>query len=324
MIKISPSILSADFLELKEDLKKFKEAGVDTVMITGDHVDTAYAIGRQLGIVNRPEQCMTDSQMDALPEATFQEKLQNTRVFARVSPAQKVRIVKGFQQGEQIVAMTGDGVNDAPSLKVADIGVSMGINGTDVSKNASDMILMDDNFSTIIEAVREGRGIYDNIRKAVHFLLSSNIGEILTIFASILLELPAPLLAVQLLWINLVTDSLPAISLGTEKPEKNIMHRLPIAPDKGIFSDGLAFKIIIEGLFIGILSLTAFIYGYKISPDASLTLGRTMCFCVLALSQLFHSFNMRSSQSLFTINPFDNICLSLSFIFPEYIFSYNI
>ena len=301
--------------EVKDAVTTCKRAGIRPVMITGDHISTASAIGRNLGILSNNQKSVSGLELDAMSEEELLSNIHQYSIFARVSPEHKVRIVKAFQKKGNIVAMTGDGVNDAPALKAADIGCAMGITGTDVAKNAADMILMDDNFSTIIEAVKEGRGIYDNIRKAVHFLLSSNIGEILTIFASIWMKLPAPLLAVQLLWINLVTDSLPAISLGTEKPEPNIMHRPPISPDKGMFSDGLAFQIVIEGLFIGILALTAFIYGYKISPEKSLLLGRTMCFCVLALSQLFHSFNMRSSQSLFTINPFDNIRLSLSFIF---------
>lgn len=301
--------------EAKEAVATCKLAGIRPIMITGDHIATASAIGRNLGILSEHQKAVSGQELDTMSEDELLNNITQYSVFARVSPEHKVRIVKALQKNGNVVAMTGDGVNDAPALKAADIGCAMGITGTDVAKNAADMILTDDNFSTIIEAVKEGRGIYDNIQKAVHFLLSSNIGEILTIFASILMDLPTPLLAVQLLWINLVTDSLPAISLGTEKPEKNIMNRPPIAPDKGMFADGLVFKIIFEGLFIGILSLTAFIYGYKISPNASLSLGRTMCFCVLALSQLFHSFNMRSSQSLLDIKIFDNIRLTLSFIF---------
>ncbi len=301
--------------EAKEAVATCKLAGIRPIMITGDHIATASAIGRNLGILTDANQAVSGQELDSMSEEDLLNSIHHYSVFARVSPEHKVRIVKAFQKNGNIVAMTGDGVNDAPALKAADIGCAMGITGTDVAKNAADMILTDDNFSTIIEAVREGRGIYDNIQKAVHFLLSSNIGEILTIFASILMELPSPLLAVQLLWINLVTDSLPAISLGMERPEKEIMHRPPISPEKGMFADGLAFKIMVEGLLIGALSLTAFIYGYKISPSSSLPLGRTLCFCVLALSQLFHSFNMRSSRSLLKINILDNVRLTLSFIF---------
>lgn len=301
--------------EAKEAVITCKHAGIRPIMITGDHVITASAIGRNLGILTDSQKSISGQELDTMSEEELLRSINNYSVFARVSPTHKVRIVKAFQKNGNIVAMTGDGVNDAPALKAADIGCAMGITGTDVAKNAADMILTDDNFSTIIEAVREGRGIYDNIQKAVHFLLSSNIGEILTIFVSILMELPSPLLAVQLLWINLVTDSLPAISLGTEKPEKEIMRRPPISPNQEMFADGLSFKIMIEGLLIGALALTAFIYGYKISPASSLSLGRTLCFCVLALSQLFHSFNMRSSRSLLEIHILDNLRLTLSFIF---------
>ncbi len=300
--------------EAKEAVATCKLAGIRPVMITGDHIATASAIGRNLGILSSGQKAISGQELNAMSEDDLLNHIDEYSVFARVSPEHKVRIVKAFQKKGNVVAMTGDGVNDAPALKAADIGCAMGMTGTDVAKNAADMILTDDNFSTIIAAVKEGRGIYDNIRKSVHFLLSSNIGEILTIFASILMDLPTPLLAVQLLWINLVTDSLPAISLGTEKPEKDIMNRPPISPEKGMFADGLVFKIIFEGLFIGLLSLTAFVYGYKVSPNASLSLGRTMCFCVLALSQLFHSFNMRSSLSLSEIKLFDNIRLTLSFL----------
>ena len=299
--------------EVKEAVHTCKLAGIRPVMITGDHILTASAIGKNLGILSEHEKAITGQELNNMSEEDLLEHIQEYSVFARVSPEHKVRIVKAFQKKGNIVAMTGDGVNDAPALKTADIGCAMGMSGTDVAKNAADMILTNDNFSTIISAIKEGRGIYDNIRKSIHFLLSSNIGEILTIFVSILMDLPTPLLAVQLLWINLVTDSLPAISLGTEKPEKDIMKRNPIPPEKGIFADGLVFQIIIEGFLIGALSLTAFVYGYKVSLNQSLLLGRTMCFCVLALSQLFHSFNMRSNLSLFQIKPLSNLRLTGSF-----------
>lgn len=300
--------------EVKDAVLICKKAGIRPVMITGDHIQTACAIGKELGILSSKEQAISGYELDQLSDNVLQQRIKNYCVFARVSPTHKVRIVKAFQKNGDVVAMTGDGVNDAPALKTADIGCAMGMTGTDVAKNAADMILTDDNFTTIVEAVREGRGIFDNIRKSIHFLLSSNIGEIITIFTAILFGLPSPLVAVQLLWVNLVTDSLPAISLGLEAPEKDIMKRSPIPPEKGMFADGLVFHIIFEGMMIGFLSLTAYILGCKIFPGSSLTLGRTMCFAVLSLSQLFHSFNMRSKYSLFQIGIFSNIRLFFSFL----------
>lgn len=300
--------------EAKGAVHTCKLAGITPVMITGDHVLTAFSIGKSLGLAESKKEAITGSELDEMDERTLLSTIENYHIFARVSPAHKVRIVKAFQTRGNIVAMTGDGVNDAPALKAADIGCAMGITGTDVAKNAADMILTDDNFATIIAAVKEGRGIYDNIRKSIHFLLSSNVGEILTIFASILLNFPTPLLAVQLLWINLVTDSLPAISLGCEPPDQNIMCRKPNDPKKGMFADGLGIRIILEGLFIGFLALSAFLIGCRFTPEKSLALGRTMCFCVLGLSQLFHSFNMRSSRSLFSVGLFSNGKLLLSFL----------
>lgn len=300
--------------EAFEAVHTCKLAGIIPVMITGDHVLTALSIGKNLGIAHEKKEAITGSELEQLNDRELLSSIENYHIFARVSPAHKVRIVKAFQAKGHIVAMTGDGVNDAPALKAADIGCAMGITGTDVAKNAADMILTDDNFATIIAAVKEGRGIYDNIRKSIHFLLSSNVGEILTIFASILLNFPTPLLAVQLLWINLVTDSLPAISLGCEPPDEAIMCRKPNNPKKGMFADGLGIRIILEGLFIGFLALSAFFIGSRFSPNKSLELGRTLCFCVLGLSQLFHSFNMRSSRSLFSIGLFSNRKLLFSFL----------
>lgn len=313
-------------------------AGIKPVMITGDHISTACAIAKELGIMSSDDLAMTGQELSQTDQDTLIEKIPRYRVFARVSPEHKVRIVKAFQARGEVVAMTGDGVNDAPALKAADIGCAMGITGTDVAKNAADMILTDDNFATIVSAVREGRGIYDNIKKAIHFLLSCNIGEIITIFTAILLSLPSPLLAVQLLWVNLVTDSLPAISLGVEPAAKDIMKKKPIPPSKGMFADGLVFKIIIEGILIGFLALLAFIIGIRVYDSQSISdtvlrhgstveiasnitpyIGRTMSFAVLSLSQLFHAFNMRSEHSLTKIGFFSNIQLLLSFVICSFL-----
>lgn len=319
--------------EVADAVRTCQMAGIKPVMITGDHISTACAIAKELGIMSINDLSMTGAELSQIDDDSLSDQITRYSVFARVSPEHKVRIVKAFQAKGNVVAMTGDGVNDAPALKAADIGCAMGISGTDVAKNAADMILTDDNFATIVSAVQEGRGIYDNIKKAIHFLLSCNIGEIITIFTAILMGLPSPLLAVQLLWVNLVTDSLPAISLGVEPADKDIMKKKPIAPDKGMFADGLVFKIIAEGVLIGFLSLLAFIIGIRIYDSQTLDLiyqnrstveiatmvkpeiGRTMAFAVLSLSQLFHSFNMRSEHSLTKIGFFTNIKLILSFLF---------
>ena len=232
-------------------------------------------------------------------------------VFARVTPEHKVRIVKAFRSTGAVVAMTGDGVNDAPALKNADIGISMGLNGTDVAKNASDMILADDNFSTIVEAIKYGRNIFDNIKKAVHFLIATNIGEIATILFGLLLGLKSPLLAIQLLWINLVTDSFPAIALGLDPAEKNIMKKRPRNAKKSLFADGLWTQIITEGLMLGILTLLAFYIGYS---KFSLEVGRTMAFVSLGMLELVHVFNIRSEGSIFKIDLFSNKYLIGAFI----------
>lgn len=308
--------------EVKEAVRICKQAGIKPVMITGDHILTAKAIARELGILTDQTEAITGEELSRISDERLNENIFRYSVFARVSPEHKVRIVKAFQNRGEVVAMTGDGVNDAPALKAADIGCAMGISGTDVAKNASDMILTDDNFATIVYAVQEGRGIYENIKKAIHFLLSSNIGEILTIFVAILFGLPSPLVAVQLLWVNLVTDSLPAISLGVEPAPKDIMKQKPISPKKGMFADGLAVQIITEGMLIGSLALTAFVTGIKYYDTGSLQLsgdfipkvGRTMAFSVLSLSQLFHSFNMRSRRSLAEIGLLTNKKLVISFL----------
>jgi Ca2+-transporting ATPase len=318
--------------EVREAVNTCKQAGIKPVMITGDHILTAKAIARDLGILTDRDDAITGDVINLMSDEELAKNISKYSVFARVSPEHKVRIVKAFQSRGEVVAMTGDGVNDAPALNAADIGCAMGISGTDVAKNAADMILTDDNFATIVAAVKEGRGIYDNIKKAVHFLLSSNIGEILTIFTAILFGLPTPLVAVQLLWVNLVTDSLPAISLGVDPVDKDIMTKKPISPAKGMFADGLAFKIVFEGLMIGALALVAYSIGYfyydvpaiyasltgNIINDAPTSyipwVGRTMSFAVLSLSQLFHAFNMRSEHSLSKIGLFSNMKLVYSFI----------
>ena len=284
------------------------EAGITPVMITGDHKNTACAIAGKLGILNSGNKAMTGAELDALSDKEFSECVRDYTVFARVSPEHKVRIVKALQSRGEIVAMSGDGTNDAPALKAADIGCAMGQSGTDVAKNASDMILMDDNFATIVSAVKEGRGIYENIHKAIQFLLSCNIGEIITIFMAILFRLPSPLAAVQLLWVNLITDSLPAIALGMEPPEKDVMKRPPISPKEGLFTGSLVFSIAVEGILIGALTLFSYVVGIKYLGN-----GSTMAFAVLSFSQLFHAYNMRSRHSLFRVGFFSNKVMNLSF-----------
>lgn len=284
------------------------DAGITPMMITGDHKNTACAIAEKLGILHTGTKAMTGSELDSLSEEQLKTVICEYTVFARVSPEHKVRIVKALQSRGEIVAMSGDGTNDAPALKAADIGCAMGLSGTDVAKNASDMILMDDNFSTIVSAVREGRGIYENIRKAIQFLLSCNIGEIITIFMAILFRMPSPLAAVQLLWVNLITDSLPAIALGMEPPEQDVMKRPPVSPKEGLFTGSLIFSIAVEGILIGSLTLFSYVVGTKYLGN-----GSTMAFAVLSLSQLFHAYNLRSRHSLFQIGFFTNRVMNLCF-----------
>ena len=288
---------------VKEAVKTCRRAGIKTVMITGDHLQTAKAIAKDLGILRRGDLAIDGESLEKMPQHELEKNIMKYSVFARVSPEHKVRIVKAFQSTGAVVAMTGDGVNDAPALKNADIGIAMGKGGTDVAKNASDMILTDDNFVTIVEAVKQGRNIYDNIKKAVHFLISTNVGEIVTIFVGLILGIKSPLLAIQLLWINLVTDSLPAIALGLEKEEENIMNRLPRNPKKSLFSDGLWWKIMIEGFMLGMFTLLAFSIGNKLY---SVEVGRTMAFITLGISELIHSFNIKSDESIFKIGLFEN------------------
>ncbi len=296
---------------VKEAVSVCKNAGIKTVMITGDHINTAKAIAKELGILKNQDLAITGEELDKISEKELNKNIMKYSVFARVSPEHKVKIVKAFQKTEAVVAMTGDGVNDAPALKIADIGIAMGKNGTDVAKSASDMILTDDNFITIVEAVKTGRNIFENIRKAIHFLIATNIGEIVTIFAGILLGLKSPLLAIQLLWINLVTDSLPAIALGLEKPEKDIMNKKPRNSKKGIFADGLWSKIFLEGIMLGMLTLLAFSIGNKLY---GIEVGRTMAFVTLGVLELVHSFNIKSEDSIFKSGFLENKYLLGSFI----------
>ncbi len=296
---------------VKEAVATCKKAGIKTVMITGDHMDTAKAIAKELGILGVHSKCMTGKELDNMSQIELEKHIEEYRVFARVSPEHKVRIVKAFQSTGAVVAMTGDGVNDAPALKNADIGIAMGKNGTDVAKNAADMILTDDNFVTIVEAVEQGRTIFSNIRKAIHFLLATNIGEIVAIFMGLLLGWSAPLLAIQLLWINLITDSLPAIALGLEKAEKDSMHKPPIDPKKGIFYGGLWGQIIIEGVMIGMLTLFAFSFG---NSQYGLEVGRSMAFATLGILELVHSFNIKSGHTIFSKQTWNNVYVIGAFI----------
>lgn len=291
---------------VKEAIGECKRAGIKTVMITGDHILTATAIAKNLGILKEEEIAITGQELDKIPEKEFEKNIMKYSVFARVSPEHKVKIVKAFQKQGNVVAMTGDGVNDAPALKNADIGIAMGITGTDVAKNASDMILADDNFVTIIEAVKEGRHIYDNIKKAVHFSISTNVGEIIAIFVGLLLGWEAPLVAIQLLWTNLVTDSLPGIALGLEPMEADIMNRKPKKINESIFSDGMWGKILIEGTMIGVLTLFAFCLGNKLY---GLEVARTMAFFALSTLELVHSFNIKSENSILKTGIFNNLYL---------------
>lgn len=290
--------------EVGEAVSVCRQAGIKPVMITGDHVVTASAIARQLGILLEGDEAITGAELAAMPAEELQQRVRNIAVYARVAPADKIRIVRAWQQQGEVVSMTGDGVNDAPALKAADIGCAMGITGTDVSKGAADMVLTDDNFATIVDAVREGRRIYDNIRKTVGFLLGTNMGEVLTVLAAMLLWRTSPLLAVHLLWINLITDSLPAVALGMEPAEKDVMRRRPRPRNESIFARGMGMRVILQGIMFASLTLFGFIIASR--SAGGIEAGRTMAFIVLALSQVFHAFNMRSRHSLFSTGFFSN------------------
>ncbi len=290
--------------EAKEAVKICRQAGIKPVMITGDHVVTASAIAKELGIFQPGDKSITGTQLDAMTDSELDLLLERISVYARVSPENKIRIVKAWQRKEQVVAMTGDGVNDAPALKAADIGCAMGITGTDVAKGASDMTLTDDNFATIVDAVREGRGIYANIKKVVGFLLGTNIGEVVAVFTAMLLWHESPFLSMQLLWINLVTDSFPAIALGMEPVEQGIMEQRPKPKNEGLFARGFGIQIVLQGLMFGMLALLAFRIGKDTTGE--LAAGQTLAFMVLSLSQVVQAFNMRSARSLFDIGIFTN------------------
>ncbi len=308
--------------EAKEAVAVCRKAGIKPVMITGDHVVTASAIARELGILGEGDLAITGAQLDAMSDEELDAQVEHIAVYARVSPENKIRIVKAWQRKGQVVSMTGDGVNDAPALKAADIGCAMGITGTDVAKGAADMTLTDDNFATIVDAVREGRGIYANIKKVVGYLLGTNIGEVITVFVAMLLWQQAPLVSMQLLWINLVTDSLPAIALGMEKVEAGVMNQKPKPKSEGIFANGFGVRIVLQGVLFAVLTLLAFWIGCgcaSISEIMHLDVashqlhrGETMAFIVLALCQIVQAFNMRSDKSLFKIGFFGNKTLNLA------------
>ncbi|MDK0708677.1 calcium-transporting P-type ATPase, PMR1-type [Clostridium perfringens] len=301
-------------LEVKDSIKLCKSAGITPVMITGDHKNTAFAIANELGIAEDISQAITGHEIDKFKEEEFNEKIINYRVFARVSPEHKVKIVKAFKSHGNIVSMTGDGVNDAPSLKAADIGVAMGITGTDVSKGASDMILTDDNFSTIVSAVEEGRKIYLNIKKSIVFLLSCNLGEILTLFTAILLNWNSPLQPIHILWVNLITDSFPALALGVDKTKEDVMNNPPRNPKESIFVKSDKIQLIINGVLIGGITLFAFKLGERLYAD-SLIHAQTMAFVVLSVSQLFLSLSLRSNtKSAFSLGIFSNKYLVYSIL----------
>lgn len=347
--------------EAKLAVEKCKKAGIKTVMITGDHKITAIAIAKKLGILENEDEAITGSELEKMSQEDLEKNVRKYSVYARVSPEHKVRIVKAWQKNGEVVAMTGDGVNDSPALKTADIGCSMGMVGTDVAKEASDVILTDDNFATVVSAVEEGRRIYDNILKAIQFLLSSNVGEIVVLFVAILItpwlgkvfnidiNLIEVLLPIHILWINLVTDSLPALALAFDPAEKDIMERKPIDSKKGIFTKGMSLRVIYQGIMIGLITLVAFIIGlatpedklptmlayenkiisveeiqnvdevlanggrYIEKQEVKVEIGQAMAFTVLALSELVHVFNIRNNKkSIFKTGILGNTKLLLA------------
>lgn len=304
--------------EVKAAVARCHLAGVRPVMITGDHRATAAAVARELDIIRPGEWTVTGGELDFMPQEVLEEDIEKFAVFARVTPEHKMRIVKAWQKRGHVVAMTGDGVNDAPALKTADIGCAMGVAGTDVAKGAAHMILTDDNFSTIVSAIEEGRGIYSNIRKAIHYLLSCNIGEIFTIFAATLLDFgQMPLVPVQLLWLNLVTDSLPALALGVEPVEEGVMEEKPRDAAAGLFDQKFSFRLAWQGLMVGGLTLAAYFLGFTrlAAPGMEGAVANTMAFATLTLCQLFHAFNVRSEdRSLFAQGALSNPAMNRAFL----------
>jgi len=295
--------------EVRDAIAKCKTSGIRTIMITGDHKNTAVAIGRDLGLFSGETEALTGEELDRLDDAAYDERLERISVYARVSPEHKLRAVRAWRKRGHVVAMTGDGVNDAPAVKEADIGVAMGITGTDVTKEVSDMVITDDNFASIVSAVEEGRGIYDNIQKFIHYLLSCNFGEILVMFTASVLALPVPLLPIQILWVNLVTDGFPALALGMDPVEKNIMARRPRRPDEPVIGGARIGLLTLQGLFIALCCLGAFLFVLKVENEG-LDRARTAALAVLACSQLFHSLNCRSQRtSLFRLGIGTNLKL---------------
>ncbi len=310
--------------EVKHSIDKAKKAGIITVMITGDHKNTAFAIAQELGIADTLQQVITGLEIDEMSEAEFSEKIMQYRVFARVSPEHKVRIVHAFKSHGYIVSMTGDGVNDAPSLHAADIGVAMGIAGTDVAKDSSDMILTDDNFSTIVSAIEQGRNIYNNIRKSVLFLLTCNLGEVITMFVALISGMASPFIATQLLWINLLTDTLPALALGMDPSDPDVMTEKPRNPNESFFAHGAGWHTLLGGIFIGLISIVAFWFGYyekgfspfdQNVPQEVIEYARTLAFITIIACQLIYSLGLRSTKkSIFSIGLFSNKYLAGSIV----------
>lgn len=299
--------------EVKASIIECRDAGIKTIMITGDHISTAKAIAKQLQILPKHGKIMDGNTLAKMSVKDLEEVVDDIYVYARVSPEHKLKIVKAMQAKGHIVAMTGDGVNDAPAIKAANIGVAMGITGTDVAKEASSLVLSDDNFATIKAAIKEGRNIYDNIRKFIRYMLASNVGEILVMLFAMMLGMPLPLVAIQILWINLVTDGLPAMALGLDQAEDDVMKRKPRHPMESVFARGLAWKIISRGFMIGIVTLIAFWLTYTQNPD-DLVRAQSVAFATLVMAQLIHVFDCRSEHSVFHRNPFQNIYLVFAVI----------
>ena len=303
--------------EAKIAVRKCAKAHIRTVMITGDHKNTAAAIARQAGIL-KGKKVMTGQELNRLSDDELLECIDDISVFARVEPCHKLRLVKAYKKKGHIVTMTGDGVNDAPAIKEADVGVAMGITGTDVTKQSADIILLDDNFATLVQAVEQGRGIYANIRKFVRYLLSCNIGEVITMFAGILMGLPLVMLPVQLLLVNLITDGLPAIALGMEPTDSRVMNRPPRKSDESFFSDGLMFRIVFRGIMIGLCTLGCFTA--IIGTGADIAVSRTCALLTLVMSQLIHVFECKSEKgNIFTVPYFNNKKLLLAVLFSAVI-----